>query len=62
MVTDDEWPSCQTPNAHSMFSPPMARRNLLSSFMTSEPAEAGAIPVSTDGAQDPPRDAKSAAQ
>ena len=48
--------------AHSMVSPPMARRNLLSSFMTSEPGEAGAIPVSTDGAQDPPRDAKSNAQ
>jgi negative regulator of sigma E activity len=27
--------------AHSMFSPPMARRNLLSAFMTSEPAAAG---------------------
>jgi hypothetical protein len=27
--------------AHSMFSPPVARRNLLSSFMTSEPAAAG---------------------
>ena len=48
--------------AHSMFSPPVARRNLLSSFMTSDPAEAGTIPVSTDGAQDPPRDAKSKAQ
>jgi sigma-E factor negative regulatory protein RseA len=48
--------------AHSMFSPPMARRNLLSSFMTSEPGEVGAIPVSTDAAQDPPRDAKSSAQ
>jgi len=48
--------------AHSMFSPPMARRNLLSSFMTSEPGETGLIPVSTDGAQDPPRDAKSNAQ
>ncbi len=48
--------------AHSMFSPPVARRNLLSSFMTSEPGEAGAITVSTDSAQDPPRDAKSSAQ
>jgi sigma-E factor negative regulatory protein RseA len=28
--------------AHSMFSPPVARRNLLSAFMTSEPAAAGA--------------------
>jgi len=27
--------------AHSMFSPPVARRNLLSAFMTSEPAPAG---------------------
>jgi len=48
--------------AHSMFSPPVARRNLLSSFMTTEPGEAGTIPVSTDSAQDPPRDAKSSAQ
>ncbi len=48
--------------AHSMFSPPVARRNLLSSFMTSEPAEAGPIAVSTDSAEDPPRDAKSNAQ
>ena len=28
--------------AHSMFSPPVARRNLLSAFMTSEPAPGGA--------------------
>jgi len=28
--------------AHSMFSTPVARRNLLSAFMTSEPAAAGA--------------------
>ncbi len=48
--------------AHSMFSPPVARRNLLSSFMTSETAAAGAIAVSTDGAQDPPHDAKGSAQ
>ena len=48
--------------AHSMFSPPVARRNLLSSFMTSEPGEAGAIPVSTESAQDPRGDAKSSAQ
>jgi hypothetical protein len=48
--------------AHSMFSPPVARRNLLSSFMTSEPGAAGPIAVSTDGAQDPPRDAKGSAQ
>jgi len=48
--------------AHSMFSPPVARRNLLSSFMTSEPAAAGPIAVSTDGAQGSPRDAKASAQ
>ncbi|HXA53461.1 MAG TPA: sigma-E factor negative regulatory protein [Solirubrobacteraceae bacterium] len=48
--------------AHSMFSPPVARRNLLSSFMTSEPAAAGPIAVSTDGAQGSPRDAKGSAQ
>jgi hypothetical protein len=48
--------------AHSMFSPPVARRNLLSSFMTSDPGAAGPIAVSTDGAQDPPRDAKGSAQ
>jgi negative regulator of sigma E activity len=48
--------------AHSMFSPPVARRNLLSSFMTSEPGAAGPIAVSTDGVLDPPRDAKGSAQ
>ena len=48
--------------AHSMFSPPVARRNLLSSFMTSDPGAAGAIAVAADGAQDLPRDAKSNAQ
>ncbi|HEY2275397.1 MAG TPA: sigma-E factor negative regulatory protein [Steroidobacteraceae bacterium] len=48
--------------AHSTFSPPVARRNLLSSFMTSEPGAAGPIALSTDGAQDPPRDAKGSAQ
>lgn len=48
--------------AHSMFSPPVARRNLLSSFMTSDPGAAGPIAVSTEGAQDPPRDAKGSAQ
>jgi len=36
--------------AHSMFSTPVARRNLLSAFMTSEPA--------TAGTEDPPDDAK----
>jgi sigma-E factor negative regulatory protein RseA len=40
--------------AHSMFSPPVARRNLLSAFMTSEPAAAG-----TD---EPQSDVKAVAQ
>jgi sigma-E factor negative regulatory protein RseA len=40
--------------AHSMFSSPVARRNLLSAFMTSEPAAAGAEELQDD--------AKSAAQ
>jgi hypothetical protein len=40
--------------AHSMFSSPVARRNLLSAFMTSEPAAAGA--------EEAPDDLKSAAQ
>jgi sigma-E factor negative regulatory protein RseA len=40
--------------AHSMFSPPVARRNLLSAFMTSEPAAAGA--------EEPQGDAKAFAQ
>ena len=48
--------------AHSMFSSPVARRNLLSAFMTSEPAAAGTVTVSADAAQDPPLDVKSSAQ
>ena len=36
--------------AHSVFSSPVARRNLLSAFMTSEPAAAGT--------EEPPEDAK----
>ena len=40
--------------AHSMFSSPVARRNLLSAFMTSEPGAAGAEEV--------PDDAKSGTQ
>jgi hypothetical protein len=40
--------------AHSMFSSPVARRNLLSAFMTSEPAAAGA--------EGPPDNAKTPAQ
>jgi negative regulator of sigma E activity len=43
--------------AHSMFSPPVARGNLLSSFMTSE--SGGTLAVSAESAQDPPRDAQS---
>jgi hypothetical protein len=39
--------------AHSMFSSPVARRNLLSAFMTSEPT--------TGGAEEPQDDAKSTA-
>ena len=48
--------------AHSMFSSPVARRNLLSSFITSEPAVPGTVTVSADGIQDSPLDAKSSAQ
>jgi len=40
--------------AHSMFSPPVARRNLLSAFMTSEPA--------TSGTEEPQADVKGIAQ
>lgn len=39
--------------AHSMFSPPVARRNLLSAFMTSEPSS---------GTEEPQKNAKSTAQ
>jgi hypothetical protein len=46
--------------AHSMFSPPVARRNLLSSFMTSDPGVGS--PIAVSDAQDPPRDAKGSAQ
>ena len=48
--------------AHSMFSSPVARRNLLSSFITSEPAVPGTVTVSADGIQDSPLDAKSSPQ
>jgi negative regulator of sigma E activity len=41
--------------AHSMFSTPVARRNLLSAFMTSEPAASGTAP------QEPQNDAQSTA-
>ena len=48
--------------AHSMYSPPVARGTLLSSFMTSESASAGvATPISAEVA-DPARDAQSRAQ
>jgi len=40
--------------AHSMYSPPMPRRNLLSAFMSSEPA--------TSGAEEPQNHAESTAQ
>ena len=43
--------------AHSVFTPPVAHGNFLSSFMTSE--SGGAVAVSADSAQDPPRDAQS---
>jgi sigma-E factor negative regulatory protein RseA len=50
--------------AHSMYSAPVARGTLLSSFITSEPAAAGAAtPVSTEVMTDPPpRDAPSQPQ
>ena len=43
--------------AHSVFTPPVAHGNFLSSFMTSE--SGGTVAVSTDSAQDPPRDVQS---
>jgi sigma-E factor negative regulatory protein RseA len=49
-------PSAELANyvvAHSAFSSPVARRNLLSAFMTSEPVA---------GAEEPPEDVKSSAQ
>jgi len=49
--------------AHSMFTPPMARGNLLSSFITSESGSAGNnVAVSQDFAEDPPHDAHGAAR
>ncbi|MGO9804480.1 MAG: sigma-E factor negative regulatory protein [Steroidobacteraceae bacterium] len=49
--------------AHSMFSPPVTRGTLLSSFMTSESGAAGAATVLTaEPVSDPPRDAQSHAQ
>jgi hypothetical protein len=48
--------------AHSRFSAPLARGNLLSSFMTSESAAAGSGAVFGESAQDRPRDAQGNAQ
>ncbi|MGP8033941.1 MAG: sigma-E factor negative regulatory protein [Steroidobacteraceae bacterium] len=49
--------------AHSMFSPPVTRGTLLSSFMTSESGAAGAATVlAAEPVSDPPRDAQSHAQ
>ncbi len=47
--------------AHSVFTAPVARGNLLSSFMTSE-AGPGTAAMPQDAAQDPPRNAPSHAQ
>ncbi|MDE2137067.1 MAG: hypothetical protein KGJ68_06485, partial [Gammaproteobacteria bacterium] len=48
--------------AHSLFTAPVARGTLLSSFMTSESGTTGTPVVSQDGPQDPPRDASSQAR
>jgi negative regulator of sigma E activity len=48
--------------AHSMFTAPVARGNLLSSFMTSESGTAGTAAMPPDAPQDPPRDAPAHAQ
>ncbi len=48
--------------AHSMFSSPVARRNLLSAFMTSEPGSTTLVAAPEQPAEDPQRDAKSRAQ
>jgi sigma-E factor negative regulatory protein RseA len=48
--------------AHSLVTAPMARGNLLSSFMTSEAAPAGTAAMLQDAPQDPPRNAPSHAQ
>jgi hypothetical protein len=45
--------------AHSMYSSPVARRNLLSAFMTSESAGAGVAAAPAEPAEDPQRDAPS---
>ena len=48
--------------AHSMFTAPVARGNLLSSFMTSESGSTGSAALLQDAPQDPPRDAPGHAQ
>jgi sigma-E factor negative regulatory protein RseA len=48
--------------AHSMFSSPVARRNLLSAFMTGESATAVIGSAPEESAQDPQHDAKTSAQ
>jgi len=49
--------------AHSLFTAPVARGNLLSSFMTGESQPAGTTPATLqDGLKDPPRNAASRAQ
>jgi sigma-E factor negative regulatory protein RseA len=48
--------------AHSMFTAPVARGNLLSAFMTSESGTAGTAAMLPDAPQDPPRDAPRHAQ
>jgi negative regulator of sigma E activity len=48
--------------AHSVFTSPMARGNLLSSFMTSEAGTAGTASMPLDAPQDPRRDAPGHAQ
>jgi sigma-E factor negative regulatory protein RseA len=48
--------------AHSVFTAPVARSNLLSSFMTSEAAPVGTATRLPDAPEDPPRNAPSHAQ
>jgi negative regulator of sigma E activity len=48
--------------AHSLYTAPVARGNLLSSFMISESGTAGTAAMPLDAPQDPPRDAPRHAQ
>jgi negative regulator of sigma E activity len=48
--------------AHSLYTAPVARGNLLSSFMTSESGTAGTAAMPLDAPKDPPRDAPGHAQ